>query len=52
MSKKIRLNKRRRICKFSGCRHILSMYNLETYCYVHQQLVAARQASSMEFIRQ
>jgi len=34
---KIRVSKRRRVCKFSGCEHILSIYNPETYCHVHQQ---------------
>jgi hypothetical protein len=52
MSKKIKPNRRRRVCKFSGCTHILSIYNPENHCYVHQQLVMARESSSsMAFIR-
>jgi len=42
MSKKIRLIKRRRVCRVRGCEHILSIYNPEAYCYVHQQLGAGR----------
>ena len=36
MSKKIRIYKKHRICRFAGCKHLLSIYNPETYCYVHQ----------------
>ncbi|MDD5496200.1 MAG: hypothetical protein PHP46_03755 [Candidatus Omnitrophica bacterium] len=42
MSKKIRLNKRRRICKFTGCKQILSIYNPEVYCHAHQQAAMAK----------
>jgi len=31
--------KRKRICKFLHCKHVLSIYNLEAYCYVHQREV-------------
>lgn len=46
MSKKIRINKRRRVCRFSGCKHVLSVYNPESYCYVHQQVEMERQIFS------
>ena len=29
--------KRKRICKFLRCKRILSIYNPEIYCYVHQR---------------
>ncbi|MDD5173613.1 MAG: hypothetical protein PHV48_02160 [Candidatus Omnitrophica bacterium] len=35
---KIKISKKRRVCKFSGCGHILSIYNPASYCHVHQQL--------------
>jgi hypothetical protein len=47
---KIKTQKRRRVCKFSGCGHILSIYNPETYCHVHQQL-AMMQVSAMPLAR-
>jgi hypothetical protein len=47
---KIKTNKKRRICKFSGCGHILSIYNPETYCHVHQQFTMM-QVSSAPLIR-
>lgn len=50
MSKKIRLIKRRRICRFRGCEHILSIYNPEAYCYVHQQLGVGRTTPAPMFL--
>ena len=51
MSKKIKFNKRRRVCRFSGCRQILSIYNPETHCYVHQQLAMSKELSSASVAR-
>ncbi len=47
MAKKIKPNRRNRICKFTGCKHILSIYNPDTHCYVHQQLAITRQGSTV-----
>ncbi|MFC1589908.1 hypothetical protein ACFL42_00290 [Candidatus Omnitrophota bacterium] len=38
MAKNIRSINKRRICRSRGCGNILSIYNLEAYCHVHQQL--------------
>ena len=46
MSKKIRTNRKHRVCRVAGCKHILSVYNPETYCHVHQQLDIVRQVYS------
>jgi len=35
--KRVALIKKRRICKFPNCKHVLSIYNPEIYCYVHQR---------------
>jgi len=43
---KIKMSKKRRVCKFSGCEQILSVYNPETYCHVHQQLAMMQIASA------
>ncbi|MBI5144528.1 MAG: hypothetical protein HZA30_05630 [Candidatus Omnitrophica bacterium] len=51
MSKKIKTIKKRRVCRFTGCRHILSIYNLETYCHVHQQAAMAREAPTVSIAR-
>jgi hypothetical protein len=47
MSKKIRVNKKRRICRFAGCKHLLSIYNPETFCHVHQQYAIGRNALAL-----
>jgi len=35
--KEIASIKRKRICKFPHCKHILSIYNPKPYCYAHQK---------------
>jgi hypothetical protein len=37
--KKIKTSHKGRICKFPHCKHILSIYNHETYCHIHLSLV-------------
>ncbi|MDD2680370.1 MAG: hypothetical protein PHO03_06200 [Candidatus Omnitrophica bacterium] len=37
--KKIRTSLKGRKCKFPHCKHILSIYNHESYCHVHLGLV-------------
>jgi len=51
MSKKIKTNRKGRICKFTGCGHILSIYNPEPYCHVHQQLNMVRETAAMPLTR-
>ncbi len=51
MSKKIKSNRRRRVCRFTGCRQILSMYNLETYCHIHQQVMMAKETPAVSAAR-
>ena len=41
MSKKIKTQKKRRVCKATGCKNILSVYNPDAHCYVHQQIAMA-----------
>ncbi|MDO8525648.1 MAG: hypothetical protein Q7S07_04085 [Candidatus Omnitrophota bacterium] len=41
MSKKIKTNNRHRVCRSVGCKHILSIYNLEVYCHIHRQFANA-----------
>lgn len=45
MAKKIKTNRKHRVCRFVHCEQVLSMYNSEVYCHVHQQTVMAREAS-------
>jgi len=33
--KKIKTSSKGRKCKFPHCKHILSIYNHESYCHVH-----------------
>ncbi|MEW6101947.1 MAG: hypothetical protein AB1481_06610 [Candidatus Omnitrophota bacterium] len=33
--KKVKTLSKGRKCKFPGCKHILSIYNLEVYCHIH-----------------
>lgn len=35
--KEIESIKRKRTCKFPGCKQVLSIYNPGSYCYVHQR---------------
>jgi hypothetical protein len=37
MTKKAKIQKKGRVCKYGGCKHVLSIYNPEILCYVHQQ---------------
>lgn len=52
MSKKIRTNKKHRVCRVNGCKHILSVYNIEHYCHVHQQLAMMQQTPPAPLVRQ
>jgi len=38
--KKIKTSGKGRKCKFLHCKHILSIYNHESYCHVHLGLLA------------
>ena len=51
MSKKIRLIKKRRICRLHGCENILSIYNLEPYCHTHHHIGLAVKSSSQELLK-
>lgn len=42
MSKKIRVQRKRRVCRFKGCEQILSIYNTEAYCHAHQQAAISK----------
>lgn len=46
MSKKIRSNKKRRICRFTGCTQVLSIYNMEPYCHAHKQAALTKELSA------
>jgi len=52
MGKKIRTNKKHRICRITGCKHILSIYNVENHCHVHQQFAMMQQTPSMPLVKQ
>jgi len=39
LMKEVNSIKRKRICKFLRCKHVLSIYNPGAYCYVHQKKV-------------
>jgi len=39
--KKLKTSPKDRICKFSNCKHILSIYNHEEYCHTHLLLIDA-----------
>jgi hypothetical protein len=43
MSKKIKVYKKHRTCRFAGCKQILSIYNSETHCYVHQRATLSKE---------
>lgn len=51
MSKKIKSNKKRRICRFAGCKQVLSIYNPESYCHAHQQSALSREFAIFAFAR-
>jgi hypothetical protein len=36
--KKVKTSGKGRVCKYRNCKHILSIYNHELYCHVHQLL--------------
>jgi|GEM_PF-3442089 hypothetical protein len=36
--KKIVIHKKNRVCSVSGCKNLLSIYNPQVYCYVHQRV--------------
>ena len=38
--KKVKTSLKGRKCKFLHCKHILSIYNHESYCHVHLGLLA------------
>ena len=43
MGKKLKTSANDRKCEFSGCKHILSIYNHEKYCHVHRNRMAENQ---------
>ena len=48
--KKVKTSHRGRTCKYPCCRHILSIYNHSTLCYLHQdKLVAQDKVKSSKF---
>ena len=42
--KKIKVSRRGRMCKFPHCRIILSIYNHECYCNLHQDKIGMQVA--------
>jgi hypothetical protein len=38
--KKVKTSLKGRKCKFSHCKHVLSIYNHESYCHIHLGLLA------------
>ena len=40
MVKRIRFVQAKRICRFAGCKQVLSAYNPRHHCYVHQRRTA------------
>jgi len=38
--KKVKVSLKGRKCKYSHCKHILSIYNHEDYCHVHLGMLA------------
>lgn len=46
MAKIIKSNKKRRYCRLSSCKRLLSIYNFSTYCYAHQRLYETKQVVS------
>ena len=44
--KEINSIKKKRVCKFLHCKHILSIYNPGIYCYVHRREVDNEKSST------
>lgn len=40
--KKIKVSHKGRVCRFPRCRIVLSIYNHECYCYLHQNKIDAQ----------
>ena len=38
--KKVKTSGKGRVCKYRNCKHILSIYNHESFCHVHLGLLA------------
>jgi hypothetical protein len=36
--KKVRTSAKGRVCKYRSCKNLLSIYNHELYCHIHQLL--------------
>ncbi len=49
--KEITSIKRKRVCKFLHCKHILSIYNPEIYCYAHQREAANKKPHAFSGVR-
>jgi hypothetical protein len=47
MAKIIKFNKKRRYCRLTSCRRLLSIYNSSTYCHVHQHLALAKETAAV-----
>jgi len=45
--KKVKTSVKGRKCKFPGCKHILSIYNHEMYCYIHLNVIYAGQGQGL-----
>ena len=48
--KKVKTSAKGRVCRYRKCHNILSIYNHELYCHVHQLL--ALQGSTAKSLRQ
>ncbi|MBP7056780.1 MAG: hypothetical protein KBB52_08000 [Candidatus Omnitrophica bacterium] len=46
MAKIVKSNKKRRHCKLSSCKRLLSVYNFSAYCHVHNYLAMERRPAS------
>ncbi|HUU17979.1 MAG TPA: hypothetical protein VMW72_12575 [Sedimentisphaerales bacterium] len=42
MEKKLKTSADGRKCKFLHCKHLLSIYNHESYCHVHREQMAQK----------
>ena len=40
--KKVKVSHKGRMCKFPHCRIILSIYNHDRYCYLHQDKIGTQ----------
>lgn len=45
--KKIRVSHKGRMCRFRHCRIILSIYNHDSYCYLHQDKIGEQAVLKM-----